>query len=991
MVLTSIPSKFSPVSTTQSKLAAGIITLRDKVCRFIPAVISIILGYTRDKASSKLRSRAMSCLQQLIEKDARVLTETHVKSMAALFADASPMVRESTLSLVSTCLDREPALERHFLTGIRGLATDPSNGPKKKAIKLLKDMYGHASKENKLDISATLLKPSQDDEKAIAELSRSSLEDIWLKTSSKVNKHDESRLKLERAQRAALFGDVVQKIKDAPEYLEAFQKFFVWALSADAKDPDANARTCKDLVADMIDEVISPDSSSDAGSQAQIMTTLSIFAKVKASLFTIDQIQLLKLYVKEIATLEDLNLLKPTVTVLRHVFATGQVVQQSFAEEVRGGLMKNISKLANWASKGVTNSRNTLIDVAHCLWTITPMADQGLLKLCMTITSILCQLKPLASINKEQAINERNKINSYLILLGTFGKVCDFGHHSDVFKDRLAAQARAFIAKKSSFAPHLESFVKSDSSPAQILLDTVRPFTMQSWDLSVRTQALQSVGGICQQSPQLFMRAEIEKIFKLVFVNTDNDELKRVTLTEINEYFGFAEKRSDTAAEKSKGDGGNTGTGRLETSFVPSENDSAPLHIAQKFMPDLVTIALHSDDDLAFLATSIIASISRQGLVHPKECGAALVALGTSSNDRIALLASIEHKRIHQTQESYLEKEYMQALRIAFEYQCSVFNDPHGMREANYSPKLAKLFEALKIGKKATYKKFVINLCKQVDFDLVKLEVTSELPEPVQFARFCLENLALLDFPHLEELATSLNALEAIVLKTTGPAIALAIETEMPKRFIAVEQPAMPIAFQQQLGGAAGFENSFSAFAEPPPPTSQLAQPTIDDDRLRRLATACLILQMVWETRAFIRRCYNLHKATGRISQKEYAKPAQRNNFVSGKELWERLSPLMDVLKSRESMVKICYDFADLLDVDREALIGEDEDGNDLGAGYETPTEGDEVAFPTSGRGRKRKSNVSLHNTPKKARSRPSGAKNKKRNSKTPDGDDDSD
>jgi cohesin loading factor subunit SCC2 len=46
---------------------------------------------------------------------------------------------------------------------------------------------------------------------------------------------------------------------------------------------------------------------------------------------------------------------------------------------------------------------------------------------------------------------------------------------------------------------------------------------------------------------------------------------------------------------------------------------------------------------------------------------------------------------------------------------------------------------------------------------------------------------------------------------------------------------------------------------------------------------------------------------------------------------------------------------------------------------------------PTSGRGRKRKSNVSLGNTPKKVRGRPAGMKNKKRNSKTPDFDDDSD
>lgn len=174
------------------------------------------------------------------------------------------------------------------------------------------------------------------------------------------------------------------------------------------------------------------------------------------------------------------------------------------------------------------------------------------------------------------------------------------------------------------------------------------------------------------------------------------------------------------------------------------------------------------------------------------------------------------------------------------------------------------------------------------------------------------------------------------------------------------------------------------------PTTSQLAQPKINDNRLRQITVACMILLMVWETRTFIRRCYSMNKLVGRIPQKEFAKPAQRNNFVSGKDLWERLTPIMSALDSRESMVKTCYDFAELLEVDREAQISEDGDEN--GAGYETPTEGVDdsaVTFPTSGRGRKRKSNVSLGNTPKKPRGRP--AKNKKRNSRTPDGDDDSD
>lgn len=945
--------------------------------------------FTQDKVSSKLRSRGLTGLEQLIKKDPRVISERNVLAMIPSLTDSSPMVRESTLSLISRCLELEPSLERYVLPSILDLTTDVSNGPKKKAIKLLKDIYlGPTAKDNKLKIAAALLLPSQDAENSISELSRHTLEEIWLTTASAGT--DESKLKLARTRRAFLMIDIIEFIYRRAVHLEAFEKFLIYALSSESRNPAANLRLCKELIADLIDAVISPESGSDVGLQAHTMNALSTFAKAKPTLFTMEQVQLLKLYIREIATTEDLSLVRPTVVIFRHVLPTLPALQHTFAEEIRATLMRNVSKLAKWAAQGWPTSRETLDDVAHCLWIISMMPDMGAEKLCVTVTSILCLLRPLLLCTKEKAVTERIKILSYLILLGTFGKVCDFDKYKDTFQGKLSMQARVFISKKQVSEQQMEPFLSGKSAASLLLLDTVRPFTMQAWDPLIREQALHSLGGICQQSPKLFMRAEVEKVVKLVFINQDNDQLKRIALSFFNEYFTFAERRSESGAQIATGKGAATGSARLETSFVANENDSATLHLAQKFLPDFVNAALKNNNELAIIATSIIASISRQGLVHPKECGAALVALGTSTNASIAQMASDEHKRIHEKQESYLEKEYMQAIRIAFDYQSNIFGDSHGMIEATYSAKLIKLFEALKAGKKITFKKFVDNLCKQVDFDLSKLDVSGSPPGAVLFARFCLENLALLDFSSLEVLSVFLNATEAIVLKNTGPTVALAIETEMPRQQITFQDP-----FQQQFNGVGGFVDGISAPLESAPIPSQFVSPAIGDARLRQIATACMVLQMVWETRTFVRRCYNLQKLQGRIPQKEFIKPANRNNLISGKELWERLGSIMNALDSRETMLKQCYDFADLLEIDREAKIGEDGDDAALGAGYETPTEIDDdaksVSFPTSGKGRKRKNNVSLGNTPKKQKGRPMGGTKKKRNSRTPDGDDDSD
>jgi len=689
-------------------------------------------------------------------------------------------------------------------------------------------------------------------------------------------------------------------------------------------------------------------------------------------------------------------LVQPTVNILRYTLLSLPATQHAFADEIRMNLLRNISKFAKYAAQH-PNMKGTLEDVVHCLWTISTMPSLGVDKIAGAVASILCQLRLRQTLARDLSPASIQKTTSYL-LLGTFGKVCNFNQYADLFWGKVNLDARKQVNNKTVNEKQMEIFLKGKSPPSRLLLDTVRPFTMQAWSPIIREHALWGVGSICQQSPELFMRAEVEKVVKLVFINEDTENLKRIALSFFNDYFSFAERRSETGAQIATGKGAVTGSARLETSFVANENDSATLHLAQNFLPDFVNTALKSADELAMLATSVVSSISRQGLVHPKECGAALVALATSKNKRIAETAAKEHKRIHEKQESYLEKEYMQAIRMTFNYQRDVFNDPHGMLEATFSAKLVKLFDALKAGARATFRKFVTNFCKQVDFDFSKLEVDGSVPEPLLFACFCLENLAIMDFQSMDVLAVFLNALEAIVFKTTGPAVALAIETEMPKKRVSSQQPVVQDSYHEYTQDPNDYTMAALPISESAPPLRQLNATAISDARLRKITVACMMLHMVWETRNFVRRCYNLQKLPGRILHKDLTKEAKRNNLVSGKELWERLSTIMSALNSHDAMMKQCYDFADLLEVDREAKI-DDEDMNDigLGVGYETPAEGEDdggtgLSVPvSSGKGRKRKGSASLHNTPKKARGRPPAAKGKKRHSRTPDDDGDSD
>ncbi|KAF9694453.1 hypothetical protein EKO04_007309 [Ascochyta lentis] len=992
--------KFQVVSENQAKLAAGIVTLQALVCQRLPLIVQLMLRYTKDKASSKLRSRGMTCLEQLIERNPRVVDEATVRSLVGSLQDNSPMVREHTLGLVSQCLEHEPSLERFFLSSILKLTTDPSNGPKKKAIKLLKGLYlGPTSKENKLHIAFNLLLPSQDDEKAIAELSRGVLEELWLTPAASAARSDEHRAKLDRAHRASFMTDVVHMISTQPIHLEAFERFFTYALSSEAKAKASNTRLCKELVADLFDGVISPESTTGTkSSQAQILNALSVFAKVDSTLFTMAQVNDLKLYVQNFEKSAELPLVQPVVTIFRYTFPTLPFLQPRFAEDVRVSLMTMNSKLANWAGQGHGPSRDTLTDVAHCLWIVCPMVETGLNKLFVLMSSVLCQLRPLASLTKEQISAKRRTLYPLLILLGIFGKICPFHEHAEKFLEAVASYARRMISLKQGTEQSLGPLIKGSSSVPLMLLESVRPFTMQAYDMDTREHAVRSLGGICQQYPELFMRADVEKVIKLVFINQDNDRLKLVVLSTFEAYFTSAERRSETGSAIAVGEGAVNGSARLESSYAATATDAAITHVARQFLRSFKDVALKNNNELAEKATSIISSVSRAGLGHPKACGAALVTLATSPNPRIAQVAAIEHRRMHEKSESFLEREYIQAVRMAFEYQRDVFDDPHGMLQSNHSPKLAHLFDALKSGKKATFKTFVDNLSKQLGFDLATLDVTGPMPDAVLFARFCLENLGLVDFTTLDMVASFIDKVEAIVLKDTGPLVAGEIDKEMPK-------PAdIPPSFvsnnmNEQLQAMAVDQSMGQLLAPSAPTLSQPAPPDISESRLRQLTVACMILHMIWETRTFVRRCYNLQKYSNGIPQKEYAKPAQRNNFISGKDLWDRLSSITGALDSRDTMTKCCYDFSELLNVDREVKVGEDEDGLDaalMEAGYETPADnGDDArrsaSVPTSGRGRKRKNNSNSGNTPKKPRGRPQGPKNKKRSSRTPDDDDNSD
>ncbi|KAF2265697.1 hypothetical protein CC78DRAFT_615547 [Lojkania enalia] len=988
-----VPQK---VSDSQSQLAASIIALQGTFCKSLPVMVERFISYTRH-TSAKLQGQATRSLTNLIDKNPKILSETTFTRIVTMASDNSPSVRETVLNLIAKCLEQNPDWEQHCLDQVLARTTDTSIAPKKRAIKLLKEIYARTeSKENQLRIAGKLLIPVRDDEKSIAELARQTLEEMWLPSQAGIVKNDESQVRLARSNRASMLVDIVESIRHETVPLKSFETFFKDVLSPQkSKNAVANLGTCKDLVADMMDAQISGGGNAKGETkvkdpavqsrQARILRTLAIFAEVKPEIFTSHQMELLKTHVEDFGGLSELPIFGPTVTIFRFVFPILPSLQVPFSVAVFAALKTVLPKLSNWAAQYILGSKETLLDVARCLWTIHPLVQgvpgaaapnnhSGLQQIFFVFSSCLIKVvtgSASPDTRKTEPVFVKT-LRNMLNIVGSFAKVWDFDKHVDLFRTSLqtmAGRAQCLSLQK-----------WNGNSVSALLIDSVLPFTRQAWDISLRKQALCCIGEICQNSPGKYFRNDVEKALKLVFYNQDNVDLKLVVLEQFRDFFSSTERRSESGAEIAVGEGAIRGAERLGNSLVGSDSDGAPLHLAQKFLEDIVKVALGESNKLALLATEIIISISHQGLVHPKKCGPPLVVLGTSPQKEVSRIALIEHQSIHLKNESILEKEYVEAVVQAFKYQYDVFKDPHGMIEKTYKPKMGPFFGILNSGgTPKTRRLFFTNICKRINFDLSRLDGTGAIPDGVLFARFCLENLGLFEFPKVDDILVLTSELEKIVLKQTGPTVALALETEIAKY-----TPEAGLQQQDPLGENGSINPIY------PQPEDDLSMP-ITNERLRLLTTACMILQMMWETRSFIKRAWNLH---GKINKTDRIKPAVRANFVTGKELWERISNIMTALDSRESMMKQCREFAGLLEVDEDAKIDEDLDGNEqfglADAGYETPDDnGDGPALPNSGRGRKRKSSAALGNTPKKSRGRLASSRNKKRNSKTPDDEED--
>ncbi|KAL8699893.1 MAG: hypothetical protein Q9224_001213 [Gallowayella concinna] len=927
-----------PVTKAQCRLAYNLTVLQMNFCRRFGAVLNILLDSISSDQTT-VRTRSLKSVTQMLEKDPSILDRAkNVKSLLIKCAvDASPMVRDSTLMLMGKCIQQKSSLEQEFFKPIYSLVNDPTVSVRKRSMKLLKDLFArNKSKEVKVIVAGCLLQRSGDADKGVSEMANQILEDIWFSPFWKCSENTGIMTIQDRLALKEQMEIVISTTRNGDRVCSALVTLLRTLLGSDTKSAPSNLKVCQLLVSTAFESMIDPEARAEGLEQNHIVQSLTIFARADAHLFNSDQLQHLQPYISNLSNAEDFGLLRSVVIIFRCVLPVVPSIQQSLLRDIQTALFKNVQKLG----------KTELNEVAACLWTMNGILNnpERLVKL---VVSVIRHLQIYKSKNMpDQSEKDIRSARKCVQIAGAFGKHCDFEAQLPGFREALAPWQWGSVSG--------------------MIIDSIKPFTSINQPLLLRLDALHSIGLVCQSSPHHFNDLEVSEIFQQTLTNGQPD-VQNIVLSSFRDFFAMQESQAASKPESSQTDGPAAANGKLGGSMKASEGDGASALIAQRFLHDMLFIALSSLDATALAATEVIASINRQGLVHPKESGPALVALETSSNSAIANVAFQAHGDVHQQHESMFEREYMRAIVEAYRYQKEIVQDPLGFRTSPYTSKLHSTFEIIKTSNSKYQKKFISNFCAKVGFDVDKLDLSGAVPASLQLSRFLLENLAFFDYGRMDELLYTLTCMERIVANT-GPGVAHSINTEV---------------FHVRVDAILGTSEESGPGVEQATSREATATVEVASQRLYQLTTASIILSCVWDTRAYLRRLYGLSsnqagregKGNGNGKAKDVNKAPTRIPGISGDKVVGSIAERVGSLGSHEGMLKQCSAFVELLSIDHEFRVAAE--GEEEAAGRLRTPSGDEAGSPLamSGGGRgtgKRKRSSSVAGTPHKKRGRPS-------------------
>ncbi|KAG7138457.1 Protein rad9 like protein [Verticillium longisporum] len=850
---------FKKVAPNHAKLSYSIVLLRSPFCELFPRMLNALLNaMASDQAS--VRSKSLRSINQLLETDPAILDGNSlvVELIMNCSNDSSPQVRDSAIGLMGKCIQLRSNLEEKMMGKIMHRFVDTGVGVRKRAMKLARDIYlRNKSKQARSAIAGNLLLRVQDPDESVRDLARQMIEEVWF--APFYHAEDTPAFKSSLTEHVAL---MIQTSKSG-NITAILDKVLQSILGTTNKTHKGPFEVSIKLVASMfelIDNLDSDDPSIPHGRDA--LQVLQVFAKADPKLFTFEEIRILKPHLSSYSTVDDRAVFKAVTVIYRQVLPQLTIKHEEFLNDVRTQLQNCLGKII----------KPLLDDSVACLWILAQLLGNRTNLARLAGSSLAGTVKLRQSPPNEKIVQ---LFIRYSQIIGAVGKHCDLDSDWDSFK--------------AAGSPSLPD--SKDKSVTKLMVDQLSPWADPKKPLEARKAALEAIGLICQSHPRNYVSPNVIPRFEAVF-SEKNPVLEDAVLRSFKEFLISEERRSEASTAKPAT--GPDDKKRNLTVMGGTTHDDVSSATTQRFLEDITRIALSSKDEHAFLAVEVLGSINRQGLTHPKEVGVTLITLETCPVHRISEVAYMEHRALHEKYETVVEREYVKAIQVAYEYQRDIIQDPRGATENPFQSKLHLLMEVLKISKSKNRQKFMAKLVAHVDFDPNKLETTEEMPPQVGISRFIIENLAFFEYMTVGEVQLTVAAMEKVV-SATGSNLAHVIETELFNR---------------------------------------------KRDKLRKVQSckSSRLWRPLRSSMSLLSGCGSSEPApsfywrSGRrkAAAKDLSKTPVKVPGITGDKFWEEVTSHISGLDSQECLMRKCRAFVELMNVDKEFKVqNEDEELDD--------------------------------------------------------------
>lgn len=909
-------------SEEESRMAYLLCILNLAFCRRLEDIVKTLSSsFSSDQA--QVRSRSLKSVAGILETDSSLLDRdaSIADDIFRCASDDSAMVRDSALSLIARFIVPRKALESKAIKRLLECAADEKVGVSKRAIGHLKEIHLQERRDNvKEAIARKILERLNDHEESIATLAEQTLEDVWIKPVVALVQGDENGAATNVAVQD-LASHLMACVAPAPEtYLPVLKKFFASLLHSERKSSSSSQRLCSKLVQALFDQIISSEKT-----QAPLLV-LTALAEANPKLMPPSQLAKLKNYLSDFKTDLDLFMFRSAVGIFYHVLPDLSDSHKTLLKAIQDDLILSLTKLGR---------RPELDAVTKCLSIIDGIL-QNTERLIKFTKSIFRQIS--AGLQAHQLVR-------ILRIAGALAKHIDLDKRAaDFAKDEP-------VLKISSISAH---FVK-----------TILPH-VSSAQPEVRQIALESLGSVCQASPAQFNNAQVrKKFFEMMELdcrssdaatNSTNFQLKSTVLKVFEELYAT---RSASKEKSDKSEEGKVqGLKQMGGDAKLRDQDSAISAITMDIVERTTNIVMSETTDVALSAAKTLASISHQGLIHPKQCLGSFVAIGTNRDLQLATVGHRAQQLLHEQHESHCEREYMSAIQQAFTYQRSIGESTCGAVQPGHRAKLFQCFNIITVSNTKSVKRFLSGLVSRTIFDTGNSETPNVSLDHVHFTKFIMQNLAFFEYKKLDELLHLMLQLE-MTYPTSGAELAQAIES--------AQQQYPDLVARQE---AAEFGQIGDA-------TNIIEMKTTDPAlilALKRLAPAAACLLLLIETKSYLRRQYGVLDVRQAIANSKQAKDTTKAptkvHGITGEKFWNKSNEIVAALEDDIAAMGVCKDFVVAMNeeerletLDEQPLTTEPIEMNGSGSVH--------LKVATPG-GRKRKLSASVATTPtKKSKGRP--------------------